>query len=113
MRRISEQTATLENMPASLARYQSEYHFLFEVIYRFHRASDKTVHEVLMLLPNAVTFNVSIPLTTTTPVLRINSKPNHLVAKSAVELVWNMLTNCCAPLAGFSNAAAARCIPCS
>lgn len=54
IRRIAERSSTLENMPDSLARYQSEYHFLFEVIYRFHKAPDKTVHEVLMLLPNAM-----------------------------------------------------------
>ncbi|MBK6648525.1 MAG: AAA family ATPase [Betaproteobacteria bacterium] len=54
IRRIAEKSSTLEDMPASLARYQSEYHFLFEVIHRFHQAPDKTVHEVLMLLPNAM-----------------------------------------------------------
>lgn len=54
IRRIAEKSSTLEDMPASLARYQSEYHFLFEVIHRFHKAPDKTVHEVLMLLPNAM-----------------------------------------------------------
>jgi wobble nucleotide-excising tRNase len=54
IRRIAENSSTLEDMPASLARYQSEYHFLFEVIHRFHKAPDKTVHDVLMLLPNAM-----------------------------------------------------------
>jgi wobble nucleotide-excising tRNase len=54
IRRIAEKSSTLEDMPASLARYQSEYQFLFEVIHRFHKAPDKTVHEVLMLLPNAM-----------------------------------------------------------
>lgn len=54
IRKIAEKTSTLEDMPVSLARYQSEYHFLFDVIYRFHKAPDKTAHEVLMLLPNAV-----------------------------------------------------------
>lgn len=54
IRRIAEKSSTLEDMPASLARYQSEYHFLFEVIHRFHNAPDKTIHEVLMLLPNAM-----------------------------------------------------------
>lgn len=54
IRRIAEKSSMLEDMPASLARYQSEYHFLFEVIYRFHKAPDKTIHEVLMLLPNAM-----------------------------------------------------------
>ncbi|MCM3563379.1 AAA family ATPase [Hydrogenophaga intermedia] len=54
IRRIAEKSSTLEDMPASLSRYQSEYHFLFEVIHRFYKAPDKTVHEVLMLLPNAM-----------------------------------------------------------
>ena len=54
IKRIGSQTSTFGNMPDSLARYASEYHFLFEVIYRFHNAPDKTNHEVLMLLPNAV-----------------------------------------------------------
>lgn len=54
IRRIAEKSSTLEDMPASLARYQSEYHFLFEVIHRYHGAPDKTVREVLMLLPNAM-----------------------------------------------------------
>jgi len=54
IKRIAEKSSTLENMPASLARYQSEYHFLFEVIHRFNQAPDKTTHDVLMLLPNAM-----------------------------------------------------------
>lgn len=54
IRKIAEKSSTLEDMPVSLARYQSEYHFLFELIHRFHMAPDKTAHEVLMLLPNAV-----------------------------------------------------------
>lgn len=54
IRRIAEKSSTMEDMPASLARYQSEYHFLFEVIHRFHNAPDKASHEVLMLLPNAM-----------------------------------------------------------
>lgn len=41
-------------MPASLSKYSSEYHFLFETIYKFHIAQDKGAHEILMLLPNAV-----------------------------------------------------------
>lgn len=54
IKRISEKSSTFCDMPASLARYQSEYHFLFDVIYRFHQAPDKTDHAVLMLLPNAI-----------------------------------------------------------
>ena len=54
VKRINSQTSTFGNMPNSLARYSSEYHFLFQIIHRFHAAPDKTDHEVLMLLPNAV-----------------------------------------------------------
>lgn len=54
IKRIAEKSSTLENMPVSLARYQSEYHFLFEVIHRYNQAPDKTAHDVLMLLPNAM-----------------------------------------------------------
>lgn len=54
IKRIDEKSSTLMDMPSSLAKYQSEYHFLFEVISRFHNAPDKTDHEVLMLLPNAM-----------------------------------------------------------
>lgn len=51
---IDSQTSTFINMPSSLAKYASEYHFLFDVIYRFHKTQNKTDHEFLMLLPNAV-----------------------------------------------------------
>ncbi|WP_340051799.1 AAA family ATPase [Pseudomonas proteolytica] len=54
IKRLSEVHSTLSDMPISLANYQSEYHFLFEVIYRFHQAPDKTDHTTLMLLPNAM-----------------------------------------------------------
>ena len=54
IKRISEKSSTFCDMPVSLARYQSEYHFLFDVVYRFHQAPDKTDHAILMLLPNAI-----------------------------------------------------------
>lgn len=54
IKRLDPQKSTLENMPDTLSKYASEYHFLFEIIYKFHNASDKTNYEVLMLLPNAV-----------------------------------------------------------
>lgn len=54
IKRTGGKTSTFCNMPDSLSKYASEYHFLFEVIHKFHNAPDKTDHEVLMLLPNAV-----------------------------------------------------------
>ncbi|MBA2964677.1 MULTISPECIES: AAA family ATPase [Ramlibacter] len=46
--------SVLCDMPLSILRHSSEYHFLFSVIDKFHRAEDKTDLEVLMHLPNAV-----------------------------------------------------------
>jgi len=54
LRKISPTQSMLGNMPTSLCKYSSEYHFLFETIYKFHNAPDKGSHELLMLLPNAV-----------------------------------------------------------
>jgi len=54
VRKINPKQSILGNMPASLCKYTSEYQFLFEAIYRFHKAQDKGAHELLMLLPNAV-----------------------------------------------------------
>lgn len=54
LRKISGTQSMLGNMPASLCKYSSEYHFLFETIYKFHNAPDKGSHELLLLLPNAV-----------------------------------------------------------
>jgi wobble nucleotide-excising tRNase len=54
IKRISEKSSTFCDMPVSLSRYQSEYHFLFDVVYRFHQAPDKMDHAILMLLPNAI-----------------------------------------------------------
>lgn len=54
IKRINDGESTLTNMPDSLSKYSSEYHFLFETIYNFHISENKTDHEILMLLPNAV-----------------------------------------------------------
>lgn len=54
MKRIDSQISSFDNMPNSLSKYASEYHFLFEVIQKFHACPSKTDHEILMLLPNAV-----------------------------------------------------------
>jgi wobble nucleotide-excising tRNase len=54
IRRIAPNRSSLGNMPNSMFRYSSEYHFLFDVLYQFQKATDKTEFTVLMLLPNAV-----------------------------------------------------------
>ena len=54
VKRIGPKTSSLSNMPASMHRYDSEYHFLFHVLDEFHASANKTDFKVLMLLPNAV-----------------------------------------------------------
>ena len=54
IKRIGPKASSLSNMPESMHRYDSEYHFLFHVLDDFHKAIDKTDLKVLMLLPNAV-----------------------------------------------------------
>jgi wobble nucleotide-excising tRNase len=54
VKRVSPKTSSLSNMPESMHRYDSEYHFLFHVLDDFHKSADKTDFKVLMLLPNAV-----------------------------------------------------------
>ncbi len=54
VRRVAPNKSSLGNMPNSMFRYSSEYHFLFDVLNQFQKAPDKTEFNVLMLLPNAV-----------------------------------------------------------
>lgn len=54
VKRTGPKTSSLSNMPESMHRYDSEYHFLFHVLDDFHKSADKTDLKVLMLLPNAV-----------------------------------------------------------
>lgn len=54
VKRISENQSELREMPASLARYGSEYQFLFDQVYRFYTSADKIAHEHLLILPNAL-----------------------------------------------------------
>lgn len=54
VKRLSPKSSTFGDMPESLYRYSSEYHFLFSILNDFNKAADKTDLKVLMLLPNAV-----------------------------------------------------------
>jgi wobble nucleotide-excising tRNase len=54
VKRLSPTASTFMNMPDSMARYSSEYHFLFSVLDEFQKAPDKTDFKVLMHVPNAV-----------------------------------------------------------
>ena len=54
VKRVSPTASTFTNMPDSMAKYSSEYHFLFSVLDEFQKAPDKTDFKVLMQVPNAV-----------------------------------------------------------
>ncbi|MBU9415471.1 AAA family ATPase [Burkholderia multivorans] len=54
VKRISASESSLTNLPVSLAKYSSEYHYLFSIIYSFHNSQDKADLGVLLGIPNAV-----------------------------------------------------------
>lgn len=54
VKKVSPDVSVFGNMPKSMYKYSSEYHFLFDVLNEFNDAPDKTDLKVLMLLPNAV-----------------------------------------------------------
>ncbi|HUW36131.1 MAG TPA: AAA family ATPase [Rhodocyclaceae bacterium] len=54
VKRVSPTRSTLMDLPDSILRYSSEYHYLFSVIYSFHKSPVKTDIELLLSLPNAV-----------------------------------------------------------
>ncbi len=54
VKRINRTESTFSNLPKSILRYSSEYHYLFSVIHKFYTSADKTDLEVLMPIPNAL-----------------------------------------------------------
>nr|WP_225578221.1 AAA family ATPase [Rhodanobacter sp. 7MK24] len=54
VKRISETASTLVDLPASLRRYTSEYHYLFSVIHAFSEHPTKDDVAQLLALPNAL-----------------------------------------------------------
>lgn len=54
VKRISNGSSELHNLPKSLSSYSSEYQFLFDNLYTFYVSTDKTAYDSLMILPNAL-----------------------------------------------------------
>ena len=52
-KRISSTRATFANLPASISRYSSEYHYLFHILYDYDKSANKDDVEHLLALPNA------------------------------------------------------------
>lgn len=53
VKRLSATEATFVNLPHSISKYASEYHYLFGVLHAFHQSSSKGSFEHLLALPNA------------------------------------------------------------
>lgn len=54
VKRIGVTEATFCNLPSSIENYSSEYHYLFNVIHKFHLLDDKSDLEILLSIPNAL-----------------------------------------------------------
>jgi wobble nucleotide-excising tRNase len=80
IRRLSPMTSTLENLPVSMMKYTSEYHYLFSVIHAFHVSPDKANIEHLLSLPNAMRRFVELYTYMKLPL------PNSTVDQRAEEL---------------------------
>lgn len=52
-KRISSTRSTFIDLPLSVARYTSEYHYLFHILYDYHTSPNKADAEHLLALPNA------------------------------------------------------------
>ena len=53
VRRVSKNEATIESLPKSIKNYSSEYHYLFNEIYSYHKSENKNEFEKLYSIPNA------------------------------------------------------------
>lgn len=54
VRRINQNESAFEKLPKSLQLYTSEYHFLFEELYKFNKSENKGEYSTLIGIPNAV-----------------------------------------------------------
>ncbi|WP_248295546.1 AAA family ATPase [Paraburkholderia sp. UYCP14C] len=53
-KKLSPTVSTFTNLPSSILKYSSEYHYLFSVVHNFHNSADKGELETLLSVPNAV-----------------------------------------------------------
>ncbi len=54
VKRINTKESTLVDLPDSIKKYSSEYHYLFSVIHRFQNSDNKQDLELLLAIPNAL-----------------------------------------------------------
>ena len=54
VKRITKSNSTLSKLPKAIRNYKSEYHYLFNEIYKYYKSADKTDFDTLMHIPNIV-----------------------------------------------------------
>ena len=54
IRRIAESESGLYRLPKAIRDYKSEYHYLFNELYKFHNSANKEDYEALMNIPNSM-----------------------------------------------------------
>ena len=54
VKKITASESIFIDMPDSMSKYTSEYHFLFDVLYEFYMYPNKTDYKMLMQIPNIV-----------------------------------------------------------
>jgi len=53
VKRLNSIESTIDKLPKALQNYGSEYHYLFQLIFKFNEQEEKDI-ETAMILPNAV-----------------------------------------------------------
>lgn len=94
IKRLNPKESTLNNLPDSILKYSSEYHYLFNVLYEFHNAPDKTSLEVLLSLPNAIRRFVELYTYTRYPDykdVRVDRRADRIFGEEASKRILKVL----------------------
>lgn len=93
VRRTSSATSTIEDMPASMLQYTSEYHYLFSVIHAFHVSPNKSNVEQLLALPNAMRRFIELYTYMRLPLAdsKVGERTVLLFGKEKSERILNLL----------------------
>lgn len=81
-------------MPKSLSCYSSEYQFLFDSVYKFHRDENKLEHEQLLILPNALRRFVELYTFSRIPSTNeetVDNRANELFGKERAKTIMKFL----------------------
>jgi wobble nucleotide-excising tRNase len=91
VKRLSPTSSTFLNMPESMTKNSSEYHFLFSVLDEFQKAPDKTDFKVLMHVPNAVRRFVELYTYAKYPVGSVDTRADRLFGPEKSKRILKVL----------------------